>query len=555
MYVLHYSMNCFSLTAKALEFKKMFLLSVKAFLLFLVLGNGTLQGTLSTSSAVEFSNAIQNVENETSPCTIVVFGATGDLTARKLLPAIYNLAHEGHLSQNTAVVGFARGEHTNETFRTRMGEAVDQFSRTKLRDTDFWANFENKIFYNQSDFEQDQGYQNLQQLLSEIDQKVGTQGNRIYYLATPSSHFSTIIKKLHENHLIYDSKSSDRKWSKVIIEKPFGNDLDSAMDLQKDISKYLNESQVYLMDHYLGKEGVQNLLTLRFENALFEPLWNNKHIDNIQITLSEDIGIGSRASFWEETGSLRDVFQNHLMQLLAIIAMEPPANFDAFHIHKEKIKVLNAIRPFPLNELDSHVIRGQYGPGEINGKSVLGYKQENGVLESSTAETFIAAKILIDNSRWEEIPFYIRSGKRLPKQTTEIVVTFKSENQSDKDFSNALFIRIQPNAGLFLKTLSKVPMLNKSIKPVIFGYSSDAFFKTSSPEAYEKLFYDCIKGDQSLYVAAEEQFAAWRLLTPVLNHWKLHSENIQNYEAGTWGPSSADQMLGENGHQWQLLEN
>lgn len=530
--------------------------SIAALLFCLVLRiNYTLQGA-SIAQPIEIELPHQNFENEITPCVIVIFGATGDLTARKLLPAVYNLVYERHLSEHIAIVGFARGKHTHKTFREQMSEAIDKFSRTKFRDIGFWSDFENKIFYNQSDFEEDQGYENLQKLLWEVDRELGTQGNRIYYLATPSSHFSIIIKKLYEHRLIYDPKSLNKKWSKVIIEKPFGSDLDSAMDLQKDISTYLDDSQVYLMDHYLGKEGVQNLLTLRFENALFEPLWNNKHIDNIQITLSEDIGIGSRARFWEETGSLRDVVQNHLMQLLAIIAMEPPVSLNASHIHEEKIKVLNAIRPFPLNEMNNYVVCGQYGPGEVNGVSIPGYKQEKGVLDTSMAETFIAAKIFIDNFRWEGIPFYIRAGKRLPKQTTEIVVTFKNQNPAiNQTLSNAIFIRIQPNTSIFIKTLSKVPMLGKNIKPVLFGYNSDSFFKKSSPEAYEKLLYDCIKGDHSLYVEAEEQFAAWRLLTPVLNYWKSRPEKIQTYDAGTWGPSSADQILMENGHQWQLLEN
>jgi glucose-6-phosphate 1-dehydrogenase len=473
------------------------------------------------------------------PCTIVIFGATGDLTARKLLPALHNLGYEGHLSEQTAIIGFARGQYTDETFRKKMGEAIAPSN------IDYWNQFENKIFYNQADFEQDQGYENLQKLLLKIDQELGAEGNRLYYLATQPSQFSTIIKKLHEHQLLYDSDYEN--WSRVIIEKPFGHDLDSAMHLQEEITKYLDESQIYRMDHYLGKEGVQNLFTLRFESAFFEPLWNGEHIDNVQITLSEDIGIGTRASFWEETGSLRDVFQNHLMQLLAIVAMEPPSSLNPPDIHTEKIKVLNAIRSFPAKEMGECVIRGQYGPGEIRGISVPGYKQEQSVSTNSSAETFLAAKLFIDNPRWAGVPFYIRGGKRLPVQTTEIAITFKNQ-------SNVLFIRIQPNAGVFLKTLSKVPALDKEVKPVVFGYNPDRYFKKSSPEAYEKLFYDCIRGDSSLYVQGEEQLAAWRLLGPVLNDWK-GNEEIPTYDAGSWGPSSVDQMLQENGHQWQLLEN
>ncbi len=499
-------------------------------------------------------------DNQTPPCVIVVFGATGDLTSRKLLPAIYNLARENNISQNIAVVGFARGDHTHESFRKLMGHAVDQFSRTKPVDSTFWQQFESKLFYNRAGFEQDQGYDDLQKLLQTIDQEFGTEGNRLYYLATQPSHFGTIIKKLHEHQLIYDSNGPNEKWSRIIVEKPFGTDLDSAINLQNDIANYLNETQVYRMDHYLGKEAVQNLFTLRFENPLFEPLWNNQYIDNVQITLSEDIGIGSRAHFWEETGSLRDVFQNHLMQLLAIVTMEPPSQLTATHIHQEKIKVLNAIRPFPLAEIDNYVIRGQYGPGEIKGSAVPGYKQEPGVSDNSLAETFIAAKLYIDNCRWTGVPFYIRGGKRLAKQTTEIAITFKNINPAIDQASNALFIRIQPNPGVFFRTLSKVPMLDKVVKPVVFGYKPDTYFGKTSPEAYEKLFYDCIRGDNSLYVQSEEQLAAWRLLSPVLDHWKTQpKEKMHNYDAGTWGPSAADQLLQKNGHQWQIdsgiLEN
>ncbi len=498
-----------------------------------------------------------NAQSQAEPCSIVIFGASGDLTARKLLPAIYNLAHEGNLSKNTAVIGFARSEHSNETFRKQMEKATNQFSRVSPNaDVDFWRQFESRLFYNQAAFEEDQGYENLHELLSEIDQELGTQGNRIYYLATHPSQFPIIIKKLHEHQLIYNPNSLNKKWSRVIIEKPFGNDLDSAIDLQKNISKHLDESQVYRMDHYLGKVGVQNLFTLRFENALFEPLWNNEYIDNVQITLSEDIGVGSRGHFWEETGSLRDVFQNHLMQLLAITAMEPPSHLNVSSIHEEKIKVLNEIRPFPLAEINNHVVRGQYGPGEIHGIRVPGYKQEKDVADISSSETFIAAKIFIDNPRWMGTPFYIRGGKRLPKQTTEIVITFKNGNSSTDQVANALFIRIQPNTGLFLKILSKTPTLYNDAKPVTFGYNIDAYFGRQSSEAYENLLYSCIIGDSSLYVRAEEQLAAWRLLTPVLDYWKSQThEDIQNYEAGTWGPTAAERLLRENGHQWRLLED
>lgn len=490
-------------------------------------------------------------DHQTEPSVIIVFGATGDLTARKLLPAIYNLAHDGKLAPQTAVVGSARRAYTHESFRTLMGEAIGS-----NKDLTAWNQFADHLYYHQADFDSDEGYENLKALLATIDQEWGTKGNRIYYLATQPSYFSTIIKKLSEHELLYTPNDPSGKWSRVIIEKPFGHDLDSAIDLQRSLSAYLDESQIYRMDHYLGKEGVQNLFTFRFEGGLLEPLWNSEHIDNVQITLSEELGIGTRAHFWEETGSLRDVFQNHLMQLLAIVAMEPPSSLEAPLIHEEKIRVLNSIRPFPVTEMDAYVVRGQYGPGTIRNISVPGYKQELNVSQTSTAETFMAAKLFIDNARWKGVPFYLRAGKRLPKQTTEIVITFKNPTPSLDQPVNTLFIRIQPNTGIFLKTVSKVPQLDKSTESVVFGFIPDTYFGKSSAEAYEKLFYDCIRGDDSLYVQGEEQLAAWRLLTPVLNHWgsQAHGE-IQTYEAGSWGPTAADRLLQESWHHWQLLEN
>lgn len=448
-----------------------------------------------------------NLQGSEPPSTIVIFGATGDLTARKLLPALFNLAHEDLLPPQSVIIGFARGEHTDDTFRQKMKEAIEQFSRVK--DPAFWNHFEKQIFYHRSDFENDEGYKNLK-----------LEGRRLFYLATPPSHFSTILKKLHEHHLIDEG-------ARVVIEKPFGTDLESAMSLKNDLSLYLDPSQVYLMDHYLGKEGVQNILKLRFESGFLEPMWNKDYIDHIQITLGEDLGICNRANLWEETGTLRDVFQNHLMQILAFLAMEKPDSFTSRH--QQKIAVLNALRPFPLADLEAHVIRGQYGPGEIKGKPVAGYFEETGVSSSSTAETFVAAKIFIDNPRWSGVPFYLRSGKRLAKQTTEVVVAFKN--------NSTLHIRIQPSPTLYLKTPTEH-----------ITYDT----QNSPSEAYENLLYDCIQGDPSLFVHSEEQLAAWRLFTPVLHHWKLSPSNPHPYEAGSWGPPIADEMLNENGHYWIL---
>lgn len=492
--------------------------SIKHLLLFLY---------LICSNAISFANT-PSPSQEHTPCVVVIFGATGDLTARKLLPAFYNLAHEERLSPNTAIVGFARGQNTDESFQQKMGEAIDQFSRTKPKDNAFWSQWKNNIFYNRSDFDNDQGYDNLQELMTKLDQEFGTQGNRLYYLATAPSYFATVIKKLNEHHLI-SQPGVDQGWTRVIIEKPFGNNLESAINLHDEISQYLDDSQIYLMDHYLGKEGVQNILSLRSE--LYEILWNHKYIDNVQITLAEDIGIGNRAAFWEETGALRDLFQNHVLQILALLTMEIPETLNAANIHSEKIKALNAIRPFSSDDIVHNIVRGQYAPGEIKGQPVLGYIQEKNVPQNSSADTFIAAKLFIDNQRWEGVPFYLRAGKRLPKQTTEIAINFKGNYQT-------LFMRVQPN--MHAQLVPYPDLFENAFKYILKNYYDENKANKFSPEAYERLLYDCIQGDQSLFVDSEEQLAAWRLLTPVLEYWKEHPETVQIYEAGTWGANTLD---------------
>lgn len=519
-----------------------------------ILCTGIDESKQTADKTIAVDNAL--TEKTAEPFVFVVFGATGDLTARKLLPAMYQLAHEGHLSANTAFVGFARSQQTPEQFRLKMAAAVDQYSRTKPRDSVFWNGFEQKIFYNSSDFANDQGYENLKGMLAKIDQESGTKGNRIFFLAVHPTYFPVIIEKLHEHQLIKRTDGNSKPFARVILEKPFGTDFDSAVDLQNHLSRYLEESQIYRMDHYLGKEGVQNLLALRFENALFEPLWNNKFIDHIQITLGEEIGIGSRAGFWEETGSLRDILQNHLMQLLALVAMEPPISLEAESIQEQKLKVLHAIRPIPPEKIDEDVIRGQYGPGISKGEPVPGYREEKGVAASSPAESFVAAKLWIDNLRWQGIPFYIRGGKRLAKQTTEILVVFKKQACYQAGKANALLVRIQPNAGIYLRLNAKVPGMNKELMPVVFGYNPDTIFKKTSPEAYEKLIFDAAKGDNTLYVNGEEQLAAWRLLTPVLKYWKEHAPtDFPNYSSGSWGPDAADRLLQAQGHKWQSIDD
>lgn len=488
------------------------------------------------------------------PCTFVIFGATGDLTSRKILPALYQLGIDKQISENVRVIGCSRSKMDHNDFRLLTAKSISQFSRTKQLDSQYWDQFKEQLFYVQSNVLEDNDYIKLKKLLIQIESEFETQGNRIFYLAVQPSYFPTIIASLKKHQLIYESENPKSSWSRVIIEKPFGVDLDSAVELQRQISKSLLENQVFRIDHYLGKEGVQNLLSFRFENELFKSAWNHQSIENVQITLAENIGIGSRGLFWEETGALRDLFQNHLLQLLAIIAMEPPEELTSEYIHKEKIRVLESLRPICTKDIDECVIRGQYGPGSIQKEVVKGYREEDHVSPTSDVETFVAMKLFIDNERWKGVPFYIRGGKRLGEQTTEIAITFKKKHSSMFSEPNVLFIRIQPNAGIYFKMQSKVPGFNQKLKSVFFGYSPEVIYNKPAPEAYERMIFDCMCGNQNLFVKGEEQILAWRFLQPILEEWsKKRSQNFPNYESGSWGPKEAQELLDKHGHQWQRL--
>lgn len=499
------------------------------------------------------SEEIENPSKTAPPCIMVIFGATGDLTGRKLLPALYNLSLEGQLPTNFACVGFARREKDNEEFGNEMYKAINEHSRTKNSDPRLWESFKERIYYHRSEFDQDEGYLSLDKLLKELDEKHGTKGNRVFYLSTQPSYFPLIIEKLKQHNLIY-SPEDQSKWSRVIIEKPFGHDLSSALALQKQISQSLDESQIYRIDHYLGKETVQNLLVLRFTNPIFESVWNNRYVDNVQITVSEDIGIGTRGHFFEEAGMLRDIVQNHMMQLLSLVAMEPPISMGASAIHSEKVKVMESIKPISQENLEHYAIRGQYGPGLVNGKTVAGYRQEPNVPPNSNVETYVALKLAIETWRWSGVPFYLRAGKRLPKRATEIVITFKEvpvhlfSNKSIK--KNILVIRIQPDEGVSFTMNCKVPGINSPIQDVKMDFRYNQYFGMASPEAYERLLCDCMTGDSTLFARADEVLASWKLLTPVLDRWQQTSPSFPNYAAGSWGPKEADEMLIRDGREW-----
>jgi len=502
----------------------------------------------------------KNSRKVAEPCVLVIFGATGDLTSRKLFPALYNLALDGQLPANFACVAFARRDKTSEMFRNEMFEAVNQFSRTKPIDKDLWKTFSEKVFYHKSDLHEDEGYESLKKLLDDLDSKFGTKGNRVFYLSTQPSFFPLVTDKLKEHDLTYDIHKVHDKWSRVIVEKPFGHDLQSAKDLQAHMMKDLDENQIYRIDHYLGKETVQNLLVFRFSNPIFESMWNNHHIDHVQMTVGEEIGIGTRGKFWEEAGMLRDIVQNHMMQLLSLVAMEPPTSLHAEAIRSEKVKVVESIRPFPKDKIDQSIIRGQYGPGMINNAPVKGYREEDNVDPKSKVETYVALELFIDNWRWAGVPFYLRAGKRLPKRSTEIIIVFKEvpgflfQSHKEKIEPNILVIRIQPDEGISLKMNCKKPGVTQPLQPVNMDFRYGTFFGATPPEAYERLICDCMAGDNTLFARADELMASWELFTPVLEYWaKTDAKDFPNYASGTWGPKAADELLQRHGRKWELM--
>src|SRR3989344_5707846 len=494
------------------------------------------------------------------PCILVIFGATGDLTGRKLAPAIYNLGKDGLLPPNFACVGFARREKSHAEFRDEMKQEINSYSRTKPIDETFWNHFQEQIFYRQSEFDSDEGYKQLAKFLTEIDNRFATRGNRVFYLSVQPKFFPLITAKLKAHGLLYDTQKVQDRFSRVIIEKPFGHDSKSAADLQVEISQSLHESQIYRIDHYLGKETVQNLLVFRFANSIFESLWNYKHIDHVQITVAEDIGIGSRGHFFEEEGLLRDIVQNHMMQLLSNVAMEPPVNLSATSVRDEKVKVLQSIRPFSRADFEHFVVRGQYGPGFINGQSTIGYRQEKDVDPKSNVETYVAMRLFIDNWRWAGVPFYLRGAKRLPKRGTEIAITFKDapgvlfQSREQHNPANVLALRIQPDEGIAMRINCKVPGPSSPIHPVKMDFRYGSYFGQTPPEAYERLIWDCISGDSTLFARVDEVAQSWNIYTPLLAYWAAHPpQDFPNYASGSWGPKQADAMIEQDRRTWRIL--
>ncbi len=492
------------------------------------------------------------------PAILVIFGVTGDLARRKLMPALYNLARENLLPARFAVVGFARSDWDDEKLRAEMRKAVEAFSRTPLIGP-VWDAFAQHLYYFKSHYDDVEGFRRLAVRLKELDAQYNIPGNRLHYVATPPVVFEDIIHNLGMAEL--NRPASPEGWVRIVIEKPFGTDLESAKRLNARVNEVFHEEQVFRIDHYLGKETVQNLLAFRFANSIYEPLWNQKYIDHVQITVAESVGVEARAGFYDQTGALRDMVQNHMMQLLSLMAMEPPVALEADAVRDEKVKVLRAIKRLTPAEIPKVVVRGQYGPGAINGRPVPGYRQEPGVAPNSTTETYVAMKLEIDNWRWAGVPFYLRTGKRLPKKISEIAVYFRSppqllfEGQLNHGFTtNVLAIQIQPNEGISLTFNAKIPGSEMRIRPVVMDFRYGSSFGMSTPEAYERLLLDAWQGDATLFIRADEVEESWRLLTPVLETWaQMPPPDFPNYPAGTWGPSEADVLLALDGRRWRRL--
>ncbi len=497
------------------------------------------------------------LERTAGPCVVVIFGASGDLTKRKLVPALYRLVQERLVPAEFAIVGAARSPMSHDDFRTKMKESVQKFSEAKHVDDEVWDSFAQGLYYLPVDIGTAEDYRQLGALLDKIDEERGTQGNRVFYLSTAPSLYAEAVKQLGEAGL---AKPKGKGWVRVIIEKPFGTDLGSAQELNEQIHQHLDESQIYRIDHYLGKETVQNLLVFRFANGIYEPLWNRQYIDHIQITNAETVGVEGRGGYYEKSGVVRDMIQNHVFQVLSLVAMEPPASLNSESVRDEKIKAMTAARRFTPERVRAECVRGQYGAGSINGQPVPGYREEEGVALDSATETFSLITMYFDNWRWSGVPFYIRSGKRLAKRVTEIAIQFKDaphklfgKEMMEQMTPNQLVIRIQPDEGITMRVAAKVPGQVTRIRDVNMDFRYGASFGVQLAEAYERLLLDCILGDPTLYARTDMTERGWEIVMPILEEWSATKAEapFPNYEAGTWGPQAAHDLLEREGRRWR----
>ncbi len=492
------------------------------------------------------------------PCVIVIFGAGGDLTKRLLVPALYNLQSEKLLPEEFAVVGVARSRQEDATFRQELGASLHEYAQGKIVECD-WSWLAERMFYVQGDFDDPATYKRLAEHLTKVDQTNRTGGNYLFYLATPPQVFATIVQRLSEAGLTAEAQGH---WRRIIVEKPFGTDLRSAQELNREILAVATESQIYRIDHYLGKETVQNIMVFRFGNGIFEPLWNRNHIDHVQITVAEAVGVEGRGKFYENTGALRDMVPNHLFQLLTLVAMEPPTCFAAEAVRSEKAKVLEAVQRYSPEDARQNVVRGQYGGGKVNGRDVVAYRQSPNVAPGSNTETFVALKLKMDNWRWAGVPIYLRTGKALAKRRSEIVIQFKQaplalfrDTPVERLTRNDLVLHIQPEEGVTLRFGAKVPGPEMTVGSVDMKFDYQDYFHAAPRTGYETLIYDCMNGDATLFKRADDIETGWRIVQPVLDAWKAEAGvEPPIYPAGSSGPSEADALLARDGRHWRSLD-
>ena len=507
------------------------------------------------SNSLEDTPCHMGVERKTlDPCSIVIFGASGDLTARKLIPAFYHLAKDNQLPSAFRIIGFARREKTDEAWRAELRAALDQFSRTKPVDERVWQEFSANLSYCTGDLTDAAAYKKLEERLTSFGSGP-LRENLLFYLAVSPSQFGEVVEQIHRAGLLNKEGSA---WQRIVVEKPFGHDLASARALNRELTRFAHEQQVCRIDHYLGKETVQNILMFRFSNSIFERLWNRNLIDHVQITVSEKLGVGGRGGYYEEAGALRDMVQNHMLQVLALMAMEPPVSLEAEAIRDEKVKLLKSIRAMRPEDVARQVVRGQYFAGTVDGQPVPGYRQETKVRPDSNVETYVAMKLFIDNWRWSGVPFYLRTGKYLPLSLSEVRVQFRptpnvlfAAQCDGKLDPNAIALRLQPNEGIYLRFNGKVPGMSLGVRPVRMNFSYDAEFGAYTPEAYERLLVEAIAGDATLFIRRDEVETAWKIVDSIRTAWDSKPlTNREFYAAGTWGPVAADDLLAQSGHGW-----
>src|SRR5499425_3004480 len=513
--------------------------------------------TAPTTGSPPMSTNHVETPSAPGPCVMIIFGSTGDLTKRKLIPALLNLAQENFLSKQFAVIGFAGNDIDTETFRKNLGEELPRFTKDPI-DLKQWDWLSERTYYVKGDFLDPEAYKRLREQIAQVDKAHATRGNKFFYLAVAPRFFSAIVDQLGLANL---TKQENDHWTRVIVEKPFGHDLASAKQLNCDLKKVLSEKQIYRIDHYLGKETVQNVMVFRFTNNIIEPLWNRNYVDHVQITAAETVGVEHRGGFYETAGALRDMVPNHLFQLLTMCAMEPPISFDADEVRNKQAEVLHAIQPLSPEEVLTSMVRGQYGSGAVEGQRVVSYRSEPAVAPDSNTETFVALKLLIDNWRWAGVPFYLRTGKRLARRVTEIVIQFRRtpfvlfRNTSVRNLeTNRLVIHIQPEEGISLSFGAKVPgsVMKPGLVNMDFDYST--YFGTEHSTGYERLLRDCMAGDATLFQRADMVEAGWSVIQPILDVWHaLPARSFPNYAAGSWGPAEADDLLARDGRSWRRI--